>query len=170
MMRKPIYLVAACAFAAAAILVWSQDAIISSRANTDSLLAHEPPAEAAMTAAISPIEMTRAYNRPLPVEQRDAFGHLALPDIDPSVLTTALGGSIVLPFSTRLSAPEVPEPPAAFSAPIRSAQVTATMPAGLRQPPIASMRPDRPPLFFGYVEFDVDPDMPGGVPGFGPLP
>ncbi len=25
------------------------------------------------------------------------------------------------------------------------------------------------PLFFGYVEFDWDPDEPGGVPGFGPL-
>jgi hypothetical protein len=27
-----------------------------------------------------------------------------------------------------------------------------------------------PPLFFGYVEFDIDPDAPDGVPGFGPLP
>jgi hypothetical protein len=26
------------------------------------------------------------------------------------------------------------------------------------------------PLFFGYVEFDFDPDAPGGVWGFGPLP
>ena len=25
-------------------------------------------------------------------------------------------------------------------------------------------------LFFGSVEFDCDPDAPGGVPGFGPLP
>jgi hypothetical protein len=25
-------------------------------------------------------------------------------------------------------------------------------------------------LFFGYVEFDWDPNAPGGVPGFGPLP
>jgi hypothetical protein len=25
-----------------------------------------------------------------------------------------------------------------------------------------------PPLFFGYVEFDHDPNAPGGVPGFGP--
>lgn len=25
-------------------------------------------------------------------------------------------------------------------------------------------------FFFGYVEFDVDPDAPGGVPGFSPLP
>src|SRR5262245_39328765 len=25
-------------------------------------------------------------------------------------------------------------------------------------------------LFFGYVEFDWDPDVPGGVHGFGPLP
>jgi hypothetical protein len=34
---------------------------------------------------------------------------------------------------------------------------SAAGPAGLR-------------LFFGYVEFDQDPDAPGGVPGFGPLP
>jgi hypothetical protein len=25
------------------------------------------------------------------------------------------------------------------------------------------------PLFFGYLEFDWDPDAPGGMPGFGPL-
>jgi hypothetical protein len=25
-------------------------------------------------------------------------------------------------------------------------------------------------LFFGYVEFDHDPNTPGGVPGFGPWP
>jgi hypothetical protein len=25
-------------------------------------------------------------------------------------------------------------------------------------------------FFLGYVEFDWDPDAPGGVPGFGPLP
>jgi hypothetical protein len=27
-----------------------------------------------------------------------------------------------------------------------------------------------PVLFFGYVEFDHDPNAPGGVPGFGPAP
>ena len=27
-----------------------------------------------------------------------------------------------------------------------------------------------PKLLFGYIEFDWDPDAPGGVPGFGPLP
>ncbi len=26
-----------------------------------------------------------------------------------------------------------------------------------------------PHLFFGFLEFDWDPDAPGGVPGFGPL-
>ena len=29
---------------------------------------------------------------------------------------------------------------------------------------------DTPQLFFGFLEFDWDPDAPGGVPGFGPLP
>jgi hypothetical protein len=28
---------------------------------------------------------------------------------------------------------------------------------------------NRVPLFFGYLEFDWDPDAPGGVPGFDPL-
>ena len=28
---------------------------------------------------------------------------------------------------------------------------------------------DGPKLFFGFLEFDHDPDAPGGVPGFGPL-
>jgi len=26
------------------------------------------------------------------------------------------------------------------------------------------------PFFFGFLEFDWDPNAPGGVPGFGPLP
>lgn len=33
---------------------------------------------------------------------------------------------------------------------------------------VAAGRPGVP-LFFGYIEFDADPDAPGGVPGFGPL-
>ena len=28
---------------------------------------------------------------------------------------------------------------------------------------------NRVPLFFGYLEFDWDPDAPGGVPGFDPI-
>jgi hypothetical protein len=36
-------------------------------------------------------------------------------------------------------------------------------------PPSAAV-PDGLKLFFGYVEFDQNPDAPGGVPGFGPLP
>jgi hypothetical protein len=28
---------------------------------------------------------------------------------------------------------------------------------------------NRVPLFFGYLEFDWDPEAPGGMPGFGPL-
>jgi hypothetical protein len=28
----------------------------------------------------------------------------------------------------------------------------------------------RVPLFFGFLVFDWDPDAPGGVPGFGPMP
>jgi len=35
---------------------------------------------------------------------------------------------------------------------------------------LAPASASRTALFFGYVEFDADPDAPGGVPGFGPWP
>jgi hypothetical protein len=76
-MRKPIYFIGACALVAAASFVWSQNALVSSRGNTGSasLLPHRSllVAEAATTPAMSPTEMTINYNRPLPVEQWDAF-------------------------------------------------------------------------------------------------
>jgi hypothetical protein len=34
----------------------------------------------------------------------------------------------------------------------------------------ASADRGRVPLFFGFLEYDWDPDAPGGVPGFDPLP
>jgi hypothetical protein len=72
-MRKQIYFIGACALvAAAAIFVWSQNALVSSRANTASA-SPLPVAEAAATPAMSPTEMMINYNRPLPVEQWDAF-------------------------------------------------------------------------------------------------
>jgi len=39
--------------------------------------------------------------------------------------------------------------------------------------PAAAGRADtnaKAPSFLGYLEFDWDPDAPGGIPGFGPLP
>jgi hypothetical protein len=74
-MRKLIYFSGTCALvAAAAIFVWSQSALVSSRANTasTSLLPHESrlAAEAATTSTTSPTEM---MSKPLPVEQWDAF-------------------------------------------------------------------------------------------------
>jgi len=77
-MRKPIYFIGASALvAAAAIFVWSQNALVSSRANnaSASLLPHRSPlvAEAATTPVMSPTEMMINYNRPLPVERWDAF-------------------------------------------------------------------------------------------------
>jgi hypothetical protein len=76
-MRKPIYFIGACALAAAAIFVWSQNALVSSHANTASasLLPHRSllVEEAATTPAMSPTEMMINYNRPLPVEQWDAL-------------------------------------------------------------------------------------------------
>jgi hypothetical protein len=57
----PIYFIGACVLAAAAIFVWSQNALDSSRANTASasLLPHGSPLEAATatTPARSPTEM-----------------------------------------------------------------------------------------------------------------
>ena len=76
-MRKPIYFIGACALVAAATFVWSHNALVSSRADTGSasLLPHRSLllAEAATTPAMSAIEMMINYNRPLPVEQWDAF-------------------------------------------------------------------------------------------------
>jgi len=77
-MRKPIYLIGACALVAtAAIFVWSPNALVSSRANTASafILPHRSPlvTEAATAPAMSPTDMMINYNRPLPVEQWDTF-------------------------------------------------------------------------------------------------
>lgn len=77
-MRKLIYISGTCVLvAAAAFFVWSQNEIVSSRANIPSaslvsqgtLLA----AEAATTPAMSSTETMINYNSPLSVEQWDAF-------------------------------------------------------------------------------------------------
>ena len=41
-------------------------------------------------------------------------------------------------------------------------------PARMSRP--ASAEHGRVPLFFGFLEYDWDPDAPGGVPGFDPWP
>lgn len=43
-----------------------------------------------------------------------------------------------------------------------------TIPARMTRP--ASADHGRVPLFFGFLEYDWDPDAPGGVPGFDPWP
>ena len=77
-MRKLIYFTGTCALvAAAAIFVWSQSALVSSRTNTASasLLSHGSllAAEAATTSITSSPEVMSNDSRPLPVEQWDAF-------------------------------------------------------------------------------------------------
>jgi hypothetical protein len=76
-MRRPIYFIGACALAAVATFVWSQNALVSSGANSAlaTFLPHRSllAAAAATTPAMSPTEMMNNYNRPLPVEQWDAF-------------------------------------------------------------------------------------------------
>jgi hypothetical protein len=72
-MRKPIYFIGACALvAAAAIFVWSPNAFVASRATTASA-SLVPVAEAATTRGMPPTEVMINYNKPLPVEQWDAF-------------------------------------------------------------------------------------------------
>jgi hypothetical protein len=69
----------------------------------------------------------------------------------------------------------VPEPPSAFPAePITTGGSTAAVPklAGVSLSGTSAI-PSRGAglkLFFGFVEFDWDPDAPGGVPGFDARP
>jgi hypothetical protein len=76
-MRKPIYLVGACALLAAAGFVWSQSALVSSRAHTVSASFVPQQSRSQVVTptapAISPTEMMVSYNRPLPAHQWDAF-------------------------------------------------------------------------------------------------
>jgi hypothetical protein len=73
-MQKPIYLVGACALAAAAIFAWSQSALVSPRITTASATGLSPVvATVTTTPAISPFEMMVNRNGALPVEQWDAF-------------------------------------------------------------------------------------------------
>lgn len=69
-MQKQMYFIGACALvAAAAIFVWSQNALVSSHANT----ASASPLPVAEAATMSPTEMMTNHNKPLPVERWDAF-------------------------------------------------------------------------------------------------
>jgi len=75
-MTKPIYVIGTCALAiTAAALVWSHSPVFSWHGNTASVLAHASPvaAGAATTPTRSPSEMMINDNRPLPLEQWDAF-------------------------------------------------------------------------------------------------
>lgn len=68
------------------------------------------------------------------------------------------------------SAAELAEPPATLE---RTARIIAPIEGATSSPPARSAPATgagKPALFFGYVEFDVDPDAPGGVPGFGRWP
>ena len=58
-------------------------------------------------------------------------------------------------------APELPSIGMIIGASVsQSMQIAATVPAGIPRPAFA----------FGYLEFDWDPDAPGGVPGFDSWP
>jgi len=55
----------------------------------------------------------------------------------------------------------------ATSAAVRPAAHQASPPIA---PPSTSFQYGHLPVFFGFLEFDWDPDAPGGVPGFDPWP
>jgi hypothetical protein len=60
--------------------------------------------------------------------------------------------------------------PVSFSGP-RTSTVTAAARAQTTAVPNAKLTDgERVPRFFGFLEFDWDPDAPGGVPGFDPWP
>jgi hypothetical protein len=65
------------------------------------------------------------------------------------------------------------------AAPVNLDTASANMPAGTtlaratvpaRNGSHSSAANDNPKFFFGFLEFDWDPNAPGGVPGFGPWP
>jgi len=68
----------------------------------------------------------------------------------PIALGTTIASLALLASSAETVAPAISTPPLAAAA--------TNVPAGTAM------------LFFGYVEFDADPNAPGGVPGFGPWP
>jgi hypothetical protein len=60
--------------------------------------------------------------------------------------------------------------PVSFSDP-RTGTVTAAARAQATAVPNGKLADgERVPRFFGFLEFDWDPDAPGGVPGFDPWP
>jgi hypothetical protein len=71
---------------------------------------------------------------------------------------------LVLPVSSSGQSPDAVN----ASAAVLSVPHAVTTPARVSRP--ASADHGRVPLFFGFLEFDWDPDAPGGVPGFDPWP
>ena len=76
-MRKPIYLIGACALIAVASFFWLQPALLVAHVNavSASYLPQRSTLKAATpaTPAMSPTEITLNNKDPLPVEQWDAF-------------------------------------------------------------------------------------------------
>lgn len=86
------------------------------------------------------------------------------------LLRSAVGALIAFTFADRLAVAQVPDLPAAFNLPNHDATVAAIASAGLAAAPSSPSGRSKPAFFFGYVEFDADPNAPGGVAGFGPWP
>ena len=72
--------------------------------------------------------------------------------------------ALALPVS---SSGQSPGAVGASAAALSDSHVVPT-PARMSRP--ASADHGRVPLFFGFLEYDWDPDAPGGVPGFDPWP
>jgi hypothetical protein len=88
-----------------------------------------------------------------------------------AVASSAIVLVAVLLFSSQLVAGErVGAALAASTVELRSARYWLAILEPAPEPRAVGSVRHGPPLFFGYVEFDLDPSAPGGVPGFGPLP
>ena len=82
------------------------------------------------------------------------------------IAALALAGAVVALLVPVSSSGRSPGAVGASAAPSDS-HLVAT-PARMSRP--ASADHGRVPLFFGFLEYDWDPDAPGGVPGFDPWP
>ena len=84
-----------------------------------------------------------------------------------SLAAVALAAAVIVLALPVLSPGQSPGAVGASVAALSDSHAVTT-PARMSGP--ASAEHGRVPLFFGFLEYDWDPDAPGGVPGFDPWP
>lgn len=82
--------------------------------------------------------------------------------------TLLIAAILISPFAFRQASSE-PAPVVSQVTCPRAPSPCRAAPLDLKDLAISAAR-TTVPLFFGYVEFDADPDRPGGIHGFGPWP